>query len=232
MPSRLLVITLCGVPEGRKAQTMSEPPRGKHIVLDGASARPAPFRGVFSEAVRWTSAAYLKLAGWTVCGDWPALDKAVLVAAPHTSNWDGLNMLAAAGYYRVRLRWMGKKSLTEGPFGWLINSLGCVPIERSESHDVVNAMREMFASQTTMVLAIPPEGTRSLVREWKSGFYHIAVAADVPIIVSVLDYGRKRVTLAAVIRASGDYDADLAIIRNHYVNAVGKNRSKFAAARP
>jgi 1-acyl-sn-glycerol-3-phosphate acyltransferase len=157
------------------------------------------------------------------------LDKAVLVAAPHTSNWDGLNMLATAGYYRVKLAWMGKKSLTQGPFGWVLKAMGCVPIDRSQSNDVVNVMREAFAARDRMILAIPPEGTRSLAREWKSGFYHIAHGAGVPLVISVLDYGTKCVSLAAVIEPSGDYDADLALIRAHYATAKGKHAAQFAA---
>lgn len=175
------------------------------------------------------SSAYLGLNGWKVRGDWPGLEKAVLVAAPHTSNWDGLNMLATAGYYRVKLAWMGKKSLTQGPFGWLLKAMGCVPIDRSQSNDVVSVMREQFAARKRMVLAIPPEGTRSLAREWKSGFYHIAHGAGVPLVISVLDYGTKTVRLAAVVRTSGDYAADLAIIRAHYTNATGKHPERFAA---
>lgn len=202
---------------------------GRQILIDGTTARAAPYRGPMSEVVRWVSMAYLTLGGWKMRGDWPALDKAVLIAAPHTSNWDGLNMLAAAGYYRVRLRWMGKKSLTQGPFGWLIKRLGCVPIDRSGSHDVVNAMRAQFASERHMVLAIAPEGTRSLVGDWKSGFWHIAVAADVPLVLSVLDYGKRSVTLPAVIYPGGDYEADLALIRRHYADAVGKKRRQFVA---
>ncbi len=200
----------------------------RQIVIDGATARPAAFRGLGSEVVRWVSAAFLKFGGWKIRGDWPALDKAVLVAAPHTSNWDGLNMLAAAGCYRVKLRWMGKASLTRGPFGWLIKALGCVPIDRSQSNDVVRVMADAFGVSERMLLAIPPEGTRSAVREWKSGFYHIAVAAGVPILLTVLDYGSRTVSLAAVVYPSGDYDADLTIIRRHYVGAAGKNREKFA----
>lgn len=195
-------------------------------MIDAATSRPAPFRGVVSEAVRWLCTAYLKVNGWRLQGDWPELDKAVLVAAPHTSNWDGLNMLAAAGYYRVRLRWMGKKSLTQGPFGGLIRSLGCIPIDRSGSHDVVKAMADLFASENGMILAIPPEGTRSRVSEWKSGFYHIAVASGVPIILSVLDYGRRTVRLAALVYPSGDYETDLRLIRSHYQDARGKHLSK------
>lgn len=196
-------------------------------LIDGSTARPAPYRGVGSEVVRWLSAAYLALAGWKVRGDWPGLDKAVLVAAPHTSNWDGLNMLATAGYYRVKLAWMGKRSLTQGPFGWVLKAMGCVPIDRSQSNDVVKQMREAFAARERLILAIPPEGTRSLAREWKSGFYYIAHGAGVPLVISVLDYGTKTVSLAAVVTPSGDYEADLALIRAHYANAKGKHAEKF-----
>ncbi len=121
--------------------------------------------------MRVISIAHLKLTGWRMQGDWPTIDKMVLVAAPHTSNWDGLQMLVAAGYYRIRLRWMGKKSLTTGPFGWIIKALGCVPIDRSQSHDVVSTMADAIEAADNMVLAIPPEGTRARVNEWKSGFH-------------------------------------------------------------
>ena len=179
--------------------------------------------------MRVISIAHLKLTGWRMQGDWPTIDKMVLVAAPHTSNWDGLQMLVAAGYYRIRLRWMGKKSLTTGPFGWIIKALGCVPIDRSQSHDVVKTMADAIGAADSMVLAIPPEGTRARVNEWKSGFYHIAHGAGVPLVISVLDYGTKSVSLAAVMEPSGDYDADLALIRAHYATAKGKHAAQFAA---
>lgn len=169
---------------------------------------------------------YLKLTGWRMQGDWPAIDKMVLVAAPHTSNWDGLQMLVAAGYYRIRLCWMGKKSLTTGPFGWFIKALGCMPIDRSQSNDVVKTMADAIGVADTMVLAIPPEGTRARVNEWKSGFYHIAVAANVPIVLSVLDYKKKTMSIAAAVHPSGDYETDLSIIRSYYANAVGKHPAK------
>ena len=194
------------------------------------TARPACFRGPVSELARWISGAYLRLSGWQLQGDWPNLNKAVLVAAPHTSNWDGIMMLAAAASYRVRLRWMGKKSLTEGPFGGIIKALGCVPIDRSASHDLVKAMGQAFAASAHMILAIPPEGTRSLTRQWKTGFYHIAMQAQVPIIVTVLDFGTKTIRIAAVIHPSGNYDSDLALILGYYDGAMGKNVAQFAKA--
>ncbi len=123
------------------------------IPINQASASPGPSTGWLADVTRSMCAAYLRLAGWKVRGDWPSLSKAVLVAAPHTSNWDGINMLATAGFYRVKLRWMGKKSLTQGPFGWLIKWLGCVPIDRSSANDVVRAMADAFAAEERMILA-------------------------------------------------------------------------------
>ena len=196
--------------------------------IDQTTARPAPAKGFGTELVRFVCTFYLRLSGWKLRGDWPALDKAVLVAAPHTSNWDGINMLATAGYYRVKLKWMGKKSLTTGPFGGLIKWLGCVPVDRAAANDVVRTMADVFAREERMVLAIPPEGTRSAAREWKTGFYHIARAAGVPLVLSVLDYGTKTVSVAAAVRPSGDYEADLAVIQSYYASARGKHADKFA----
>lgn len=198
----------------------------RHAAIDPATARPAPPKGAFTQLVRVICIAWLKLTGWRMQGDWPAIDKMVLVAAPHTSNWDGLQMLVAAGYYRIRLRWMGKKSLTTGPFGWFIKALGCVPIDRSQSNDVVKTMADAIGASRSMVLAIPPEGTRARVAEWKSGFYHIAVAANVPIVLSVLDYKTKTMSIAGIVYPTGDYEADLPVIRSYYANAVGKHPGK------
>jgi 1-acyl-sn-glycerol-3-phosphate acyltransferase len=191
--------------------------------------RPLPFAGPIKEIGRWVGWAFLRFAGWNVRGDWPPLPKAVLVAAPHTSNWDGIYMLAAAAYYRISLNWMGKDSLTRGPFGWVLLALGCVPVDRSARRDMVQSMREAFAARTAMTLAVPPEGTRSLTRAWKSGFYHIARTAEVPIILSVLDYGTKTITIAGVFQPTGDYEADLPVIQATYRDAVGRHRSRFAA---
>ena len=200
------------------------------VTFDPSSAKPAPSRGWALDLVHVICGAFLSVSGWKVRGDWPAhAPKMVLVAAPHTSNWDGLYMLATAGYFRVKLRWMGKASLTNGPFGGLIKWLGCVPIDRSQKNDVVQAMADAFAATDRMVLAIPPEGTRSATREWKTGFYHIACAAGVPIVLSVLDYGARTASLAAVVYPSGDYEADLPLIRAFYADAVGKHRDKFVS---
>jgi 1-acyl-sn-glycerol-3-phosphate acyltransferase len=152
---------------------------GTLIIHDLSTARPLPPGGPAMAIWHLLGRAFLALGGWQVRGDWPADPKSVVIAAPHTSNWDGIWMIAAAAAWRIRLRYMGKKSLTTGPFGWLVKWTGCIPIDRSQSNDLVAAMKANFAAADRLVLVVPPEGTRDSVAKWKSGFYHIAVGAGV-----------------------------------------------------
>ena len=192
-----------------------------------ASALPAPPRGIGAAAYRAAGRLWLAAFGWRMEGDWPGYRQMVLLAAPHTSNWDGVHMLAAAGAWRVRLRWMGKASLTQGPFGWLVRWAGCVPIQRGAAGDVVPSMLAAFGDTPALILAIPPEGTRGAVGRWKTGFYRIAHGAGVPIVFSVLDYGTKTVRLAGELWPSGDFDADWPAIRAVYAGAEGKIAGLF-----
>ena len=185
------------------------------------------------EFTRLVGRTYLGTLRWKLRGDWPRdIDKFVLLAAPHTSNWDGLAMLSMASYYRAPVKWMGKKSLTTGPFGWLIKMIGCVPVDRSKPTSLVDQMAEEFARRDKMTLLVPPEGTRGKVKEWKTGFYHIAVAANVPIVLSALDYGTKSGGVIGVFYPSGDYEADLPKIMAYYADIKGKypeNHPDYAA---
>ena len=199
---------------------MSSEPRG----------RRARSRGLVSDVASAVCGAYLDLCGWKIRGDWPADPKAVIVAAPHTSNWDGIYMIAAAAYFRVKLGWMGKKSLTTGPLGFIVKWLGCVPIDRSGSNNMVSSMAEAFAARDEMLLLVPPEGTRGLVREWKSGFYHIARVAGVPLIIAVMDYGTRTIRIATVFHPTGDAEADIPAIQAYYKGAVGLHRENFKVA--
>ncbi len=201
---------------------MTDSPAGGPAAGPRFGARPAPYRGPVSEAWRWACMAYLWSGGWRLDGDWPTVDKLVAIAAPHTSNWDGLNMIAAAGCYRVKLSWMGKASLVRGPFGGVVRWLGCVPVDRSGGNDLVAQMARAFGEADRLVLAIAPEGTRERVTEWRSGLYHIAMAAGVPILPTVLDYGQRCITVAPLITPSGDYDTDLPLIQAPYRGARGK----------
>nr|WP_310524035.1 1-acyl-sn-glycerol-3-phosphate acyltransferase [Polymorphobacter sp.] len=200
---------------------------GTLITHDLTTARPRPPRGALVELWYWFGTAFLAIGGWKIAGDWPDDAKCVIIAAPHTSNWDGIWMIAAAAKWRIRLRYMGKKSLTEGPLGAIVKWTGCIPIDRSKTNDVVAAMKLAFAAEPTLYLAVPPEGTRDAVDKWKSGFYHIAVGAGVPITFAVMDYATKTVSLPATFWPTGNYEADLPIIQGFYAKAQGKYPHNF-----
>jgi 1-acyl-sn-glycerol-3-phosphate acyltransferase len=198
-----------------------------HHVFQGTSAKPAPYRGWFAEVCAYLCRGYLALVGWKVRGDWPDLPKVVLLAAPHTSNWDGLLMLVVAGAYRIKLKWMGKKSLVAGPFGGVMRALGVLPVDRGAKNGLVGSVSEAISQAKDVILAISPEGTRTRVEEWKKGFYLIAHAANVPIVFSVLDFKTKILTISGWLIPSGDFDADWPLIRSHYAKAEGKYNANF-----
>lgn len=198
-----------------------------HFVFQGTSAKRAPYRGWFAEVCSWLCSGYLALVGWKIRGDWPELPKVVLLAAPHTSNWDGLLMLMVAGAYRIKLKWMGKKSLVAGPFGGVMRALGVLPVDRQAKNGLVGSVSEAIKAASDVILAISPEGTRTRVEEWKKGFYLIAHAAQVPIVFSVLDFKTKILTISGWLMPSGDFDADWPLIRSHYAKAEGKFNEKF-----
>jgi len=170
------------------------------------------------------------LAGWKVEGTAPETDKFVVIAAPHTSNWDLLFMLGVAYKFRIRLRWMGKDTLFRPPFGGLMKALGGIPIDRSKTNNVVEQMVEIYAGADELVVAIPPEGTRAKVRVWKTGFYNIAHGAGVPIALGFLDYKRKIGGIGGVYETSGDYDQDLEDIKAFYAGITGKHDAKYNEA--
>jgi 1-acyl-sn-glycerol-3-phosphate acyltransferase len=203
---------------------------GTHIVFDRTTSRPWAYRGPFTQLWRWICLGILKISGWTLEGDWPPYPKGVFICAPHTSNWDGIWMLVAAGAWRFRIRYMGKKSLTEGPFGWLVRWSGCIPVDRSKSNDLVAQMAKAFAAEDVLLLGIPPEGTRGKVERWKSGFYYIALGAGVPLLFAVLDYGTRKIRISGALWPTGDYAKDFEIIRTHYEGAVGKVPEDFTLA--
>src|SRR5438093_12399606 len=131
---------------------------------------------------------YLRLFGWRVEGHLPAAAKVVVIAAPHTSNWDLPFMLAVAYVLGTTPAWLGKRELFRWPFGGLMQFLGGIPVDRSGRHDVVQQAVGRFQAVERLFLVVPPSGTRSRAAHWKSGFYNIASGAVVPIVCTFLDY--------------------------------------------
>ena len=181
--------------------------------------------------LRGLSLAILKLPGWRVEGHFPAdCPKCVVIAAPHTSNWDLPNTLMAGFALRANLYWMGKRSIFRPPFGAFMRWLGGIAVNREKSNNLVAASVEAIrAARGSLQLVVPPEGTRSKVRYWKTGFYYIAHGAGVPIVLSYMDYARKVSGIGPVFHPTGDIERDMAEIKAFYAPFRGKNAQQFDA---
>ena len=176
---------------------------------------------------KWIARAWLRATGWEPDGDAPTAPCFVLIAAPHTSNWDLIYLLAFAELYGLRISWMGKHQLFRPPLGTLFRALGGIAIRRHERGDRVATMAEEFAQRETFALVVPSESTRGWAPYWKSGFYHIARSAEVPIVMGFLDYSRRRGGFGPAVLPSGDVKRDMDQIRAFYADKVGKNPEKF-----
>ena len=163
----------------------------------------------------------LSLSGWKVIPPSEIKPPYVVIGAPHTSNWDFVLMLAAVFLTRMDVKWMGKNSLFRPIIGSVLRWFGGIAIDRSQSHNVVQQMVAEFQSNPSLSLIIAPEGTRKKVSSWKSGFYHIAHQAGVPIILGVIDADAKEIRFAGFFKPSGNYEQDLPLIQEHYQDAKG-----------
>jgi 1-acyl-sn-glycerol-3-phosphate acyltransferase len=166
---------------------------------------------------------WLKIFRWRLeRGELPSKHCFVLIAAPHTSNWDLPIMLCAAILLRVKLYWMGKAAIFRPPFAGIVRWLGGIPIDRSKANNLVAQSVELFRTSQTLVLVVPPEGTRQKVRHWKTGFYYIALGAKVPILMGFLDFKHKIAGFGPLLVPTGDIAADMLVIRAFYSGITGK----------
>ncbi len=164
----------------------------------------------------------LKVRGWKLLGSPPTVPKYVLIAVPHTSNWDFPLSLAMAFVYGFDMHWMGKDSLFKGWRCPIMRWMGGIPIKRSSSNNVVTQTIEAFQAFDRLVIAVPPEGTRSKVDKWKTGFYYIALGAKVPIALAFLDYKSKTGGFLSTFHPTGDAEKDIAAMRASYQGISGK----------
>lgn len=188
---------------------------------------------VVNTAMRALSRVVLRLMGWRTDGMTPdeiaAHPKYVLIAAPHTSNWDFPVTLMVAFVLRLRVYWMAKASLFAGPLGPVARWLGGIPVDRSASSNLVQKTVDAFDARERLAVIVAPEGTRGKVTHWKTGFYHIAHGAGVPIGLAYLDYARKAGGIGRMYTTSGNIEADMVEIRAFYSGVTGKHRQQFDA---
>lgn len=189
-------------------------------------APPLPTRGNrFSRGVaRWL----LRRAGWDFEGTVPEVPRLVLIGAPHTSNWDFVVGMLTVFAIGLDVHFVGKHTLFRPPMGWLMRWLGGTPVNRSTSQGVVGQLIDTFEANEHYVLGISPEGTRRRVETWKTGFYHLALGAGVPILPAFFDYRRKRIGVGSLLHPSGDIDADIATLRAFYTPFEGKRPELYA----
>ena len=158
---------------------------------------------------RTVSQALLGASGWKIEGEFPARPKMVAIVAPHTSNWDFIVGILAVFAIGIRVRFLAKHTLFKGPLGWFMRWCGGMPVNREAPQGFVPQAVEAIASAPAMFLAITPTGTRSSTKPWKSGFYHIAVAARVPIFPVIFDGSRRMIRFLPAFEPSDGYGADL-----------------------
>ena len=178
--------------------------------------------GLAARLLRRLLVALYRRGGWTSVGTVPEPQRFVLIAVPHTSNWDFPNFLGVTHALGIRTHFIAKSSLFRWPMGGFMRQVGGVRLDRARAKDTVQQMVDEFARRDDFVLTIAPEGTRGAVGKWRTGFYQIALGAGVPIVCGFMDYPTRTSGLGPVIVPTGDYDADMAPAFAFYRGITGK----------
>ena len=177
----------------------------------------------------------LAAMGWELDNHWQGdIDQCVMIAAPHTSNWDALYARLALKALGVNVRITIKDSYMKFPFGPFVRAMGGIGIDRRPKKEgdprpsMVQLMTDLFQDHPKLVMLVTPEGTRSKQEQWKTGFYHVAVNAGVPIALAYMDYEKKNTGVGKVVYPTGDYEKDMHEIMEFYAQISGKFPEKFS----
>ncbi len=179
--------------------------------------------------LRWISVFTLKLLGWKIIGSKPTEPRYVIVAAPHTSNWDFPFTLMVCFALNLNVHWMGKSSLFPPFIGGVMRWLGGIPVNREQAGHIVDATITAFKNASYLTVIVPPEGTRGRVSTWKTGFYRIATGAQVPIALAFLDFKTRHGGIGKLFWPTGDLSVDLPEIQAFYAGITGKHPNRFNA---
>lgn len=161
-------------------------------------------------------------SSWRVVGEFPDIPKLIAIAAPHSSNWDGIFGISAAYSMGLRARWMGKSSLFRFGLGRLMRALGGIETDRSNPRGAVGQMVEMFRTSEKLWLFLAPEGTRKPVPKWRTGFWHIAQEAGLPILLLHVDFAQRCIAIGPLFYPTGDKERDLQSLYDYYRPFKGK----------
>jgi len=170
----------------------------------------------------------LRLFGWQLVGELPKEKKFVVIVAPHTSNWDFFIFVLVKFAFKLKVVFIGKHTIFIGPIGWVLRKMGGLPVNRSSAHNVVDRIVQEFEQRSEMMFALSPEGTRSYLPLWKSGFYYIARKANVPVQTAFLDTKTKTIGWGPLFHLTDDKHADLERIKQFYQHKQGFKPEKFS----
>ncbi|WP_334078667.1 1-acyl-sn-glycerol-3-phosphate acyltransferase [Microbulbifer sp. M83] len=184
---------------------------------------------IVTPILRQVAKLLLKLHGWRVVADESALKlkKYVLLGAPHTTNWDGYYFILTALKLGLVPQWMGKDKLFKFPLGGMMRWFGGIAVDRSKANNLVEATVEQFKRSASLVIAVPPEGTRGMAERWKTGFYHIARGAGVPVVCGFINFPRKEVGMGPAFEMSADLARELERFRDFYADKIGKFPERY-----
>lgn len=169
----------------------------------------------------------LKIFGWKIKGRYPdEVKKFILAVVPHTSNWDFPLGILVRMAMKKDIKFLGKSSLFKPPLGWLFRALGGYPVDRSKSSKLVDAVVDIFNEKEEFVVTIAPEGTREKVERLKTGFYYIALGANVPILLTTFDYEKKEVRFLELFYPTGDKEKDFEHIHEVFRGYRGRHPEK------
>jgi 1-acyl-sn-glycerol-3-phosphate acyltransferase len=189
------------------------------------STAQLPRRGTIVS--RWLGRSFLQFSGWSINGHFPDVRKLIVVVAPHTSNWDFVFGIAAVFALGLKVNWMGKNSLFKGGLGPIMRWLGGIPVDRSKPNGVVGQLVDEFSRREQLLLGITPEGTRSRVDRWKTGFYHLAIQARVPLVPAYMDYRLKQLVILDPLPVTGAIDNDLVVLREVFASVTPKRPENY-----
>jgi 1-acyl-sn-glycerol-3-phosphate acyltransferase len=179
----------------------------------------------------WLAKTIFFLISWEIVGNLPKEKKFVIIIGPHTSNWDFFMFILVKFACKLRVSFIGKHTIFIGPAGWVLRKLGGIPVERSSSHNVVDTIVDEFLKRESMIFALSPEGTRSYLDHWKSGFYHIARKANVPVVAAFLDTQTKTIGWGPSFIMGDDKHKDLNKIREFFVDKKGFKQHRYSLVR-
>jgi len=184
---------------------------------------PQHLRGRWGAFFQWLGSSTLSVLGWQISGNIPNEERILIIAAPHTSNWDFLIAVATLFALNINMKWLGKKSLFIPGIAWFFKWLGGIPVDRKNPASLINHVVELVHKEKGLVIGVAPEGSRKKIDRWKSGFLRIAKQTKSKIVFISIDSPSKTLTIGEIFEPSGDNDKDINFIMNYFKNFKGIN---------